>query len=103
MRTGHEPGSHHWNNECKYYQVDGDVGGPCEINRGEQMHDEDSQEGFESKQTGGIERVVNQIKRKLNQPFVVDPGMALCGKGKRIGVVHPTLLPDILSETDMAP
>ena len=67
------------------------------------MHDEDSQEGFERKQAGGIECVVNQVKRKLHQPFVVDPGMALGGKGKRVGVMHPALLPDVLPETDMTP
>lgn len=34
---------------------------------------------------------------------MVDPGLAFGGIGKGIGSVYPTLLPDVLAETDMTP
>ena len=67
------------------------------------MNDEDSEEGFEKQQAGGVERVKNQIEQNLHEPFVVDPGLALGGKGKGIGIMHPALLPDVLSKADMPP
>lgn len=34
---------------------------------------------------------------------MVDPAVAVGGIGKRIGVVNPTLLPDVLPKAEMAP
>jgi hypothetical protein len=67
------------------------------------MDDEDPQKRFEKKQAGGIEGVINQVKQDLGEPLVVDPGIAVSGIGKGIGVVNPALLPDVLPETEMTP
>lgn len=67
------------------------------------MNDEYAEKSLEYEQAGGIENVVNQVKRQLHQPFMVDPGLAFGGIGKRIGRVYPTLLPDVLPKTDMTP
>ena len=67
------------------------------------MNDEDSKEGFEKQQAGGVERVKNQIKQNLHEPFMVDPGLALGSKGKGIGIMHPAVFPDVLSKADVSP
>ena len=103
MRTGHETGSHHRNDERKDNKVYGDVASPRKVNRREQMNDEDSQKRFEKKQAGGIEGVINQIKQDFREPLVVDPRIAVSGIGKWIGIVNPALLPDVLPETEMTP
>ena len=67
------------------------------------MNDEDSQKSLEKEQARGIESVENQIEQNLHKPFMVDPGMALSGIGKRVGSVYSALLPNILPKADVTP
>ena len=67
------------------------------------MNNENSQQGFEDDQAGGIETIVDKIQRHLHQPFVIDPAVAVGGIGERIGVVNPALLPDVLAEPEVTP
>ena len=63
MRAIHDSRSPHWNEERKANEVYSDVARSREIKRRQQMNDENSQQGFENEQAGGIKHEVNQIEQ----------------------------------------
>ena len=67
------------------------------------MNDEQPDHHFEGEESRGIENSVNEVKKNLGQPLMVDPRRSLSGVGVWVDGRYRAVCPDQLSIFDVAP